>query len=153
MSAFPKYDQYKDSGVEWLGEIPAHWEVVPLMHLTQLNRPIMYGIVLPGPDVEDGIPIVKGGDVAPGRLRLDMLSRTTPEIESRYTRSRLEKGDIVYAIRGSIGMVEIVPEEIAGANLTQDAARVAPNNEVEVRWLLFALKIFDNFQTKRTRAI
>ena len=24
---FPKYDRYKHSGVEWLGEIPAHWEV------------------------------------------------------------------------------------------------------------------------------
>ena len=27
MSAFPKYDRYKDSGVEWLGEVPAHWRV------------------------------------------------------------------------------------------------------------------------------
>lgn len=26
MSAFPKYDRYKDSGVEWLGEIPEHWD-------------------------------------------------------------------------------------------------------------------------------
>jgi len=26
MSKFSKYDRYKDSGVEWLGEIPAHWE-------------------------------------------------------------------------------------------------------------------------------
>jgi type I restriction enzyme S subunit len=27
MSAFPKYERYKDSGVEWLGEVPEHWEV------------------------------------------------------------------------------------------------------------------------------
>jgi len=26
MTSFPKYDRYKDSGVEWLGEIPEHWE-------------------------------------------------------------------------------------------------------------------------------
>jgi len=25
-----KYDQYKDSGVEWLGEIPEHWELTRL---------------------------------------------------------------------------------------------------------------------------
>lgn len=25
-----KYDAYKDSGVKWIGEIPNHWEVVPL---------------------------------------------------------------------------------------------------------------------------
>lgn len=27
MTAFPKYERYKDSGVEWLGEVPEHWEV------------------------------------------------------------------------------------------------------------------------------
>ena len=30
----------------------------------------MYGIVLPGPNVEDGVPIVKGGDVSIGRDRI-----------------------------------------------------------------------------------
>lgn len=29
MSVFPKYERYKDSGVDWLGEIPEHWEAVP----------------------------------------------------------------------------------------------------------------------------
>ncbi len=29
MSTFPKYESYKDSGIEWLGEIPSHWEVLP----------------------------------------------------------------------------------------------------------------------------
>lgn len=28
--SFPKYPEYKDSGVEWLGEVPAHWEVTPV---------------------------------------------------------------------------------------------------------------------------
>ncbi len=27
VAGFPRYDQYKDSGVEWIGEIPAHWAV------------------------------------------------------------------------------------------------------------------------------
>jgi type I restriction enzyme S subunit len=130
----------KDSGVEWLGEIPEHWEEKRLKSLTPDDRPIMYGIVLPGPNVEDGVPIVKGGDVTPGRLRLELLNKTTREIESRYVRSRLLGGDLVYAIRGSIGMVEIVPDEIEGANLTQDAARISPGPAVFGRWLLYALK-------------
>ena len=28
--SFPRYPEYKDSGVEWLGEVPAHWEIAPL---------------------------------------------------------------------------------------------------------------------------
>ncbi|WP_311946728.1 hypothetical protein [Halomonas piscis] len=27
--SFPQYPEYKDSGVEWLGEVPAHWVVAP----------------------------------------------------------------------------------------------------------------------------
>ena len=130
----------KDSGVEWLGEIPAHWEVKRLWHLTPSHRRIMYGIVLPGPYVEDGIPIVKGGDVSSTRLRLDLLARTAEEIERRYTKSRLQKGDLVYAIRGSIGDVAMIPEELEGANLTQDAARVAYSEDCCGLWLLHLLK-------------
>ena len=26
MTAFPKYPKYKASGVEWLGDVPEHWE-------------------------------------------------------------------------------------------------------------------------------
>ena len=130
----------KDSGVEWLGEIPRHWEIKRLWHLTPSRRRIMYGIVLPGPNVDGGIPIVKGGDVSEGRLRLDLLSRTTSAIESAYVRSRLRGGDLVFAIRGSIGEVAMVPEELTGANLTQDAARIAYTARTNGAWLMFALK-------------
>ncbi|UYO54621.1 restriction endonuclease subunit S [Rhodopseudomonas palustris] len=130
----------KDSGVEWLGEVPAHWDVCPLMRLTDEMRPIMYGIVLPGPNVDEGIPIVKGGDVKPHRLRLDLLNRTTPEIEAPYARARLQAGDIVYSIRGTIGDAELVPDELEGANITQDAARIAPDKSVLNRWLLHTVR-------------
>ena len=130
----------KDSGVEWLGEVPAHWNLKRLWHLTPADRRIMYGIVLPGPNVDDGVPIVKGGDVAASRLNPDALSRTTFEIESRYARSRLRGGDLVYAIRGSIGDVELVPDELEGANLTQDAARIGYTEGTHGRWLLYALR-------------
>ncbi|MBD2502728.1 restriction endonuclease subunit S [Anabaena azotica] len=41
--AFPKYESYKDSGVEWLGEIPEHWDLQNIRAVTELkskrNRP------------------------------------------------------------------------------------------------------------------
>jgi type I restriction enzyme S subunit len=145
----------KDSGVEWLGEVPAHWDVKSLMHLTPPDRKIMYGIVLPGPDFDGGVPIIKGGDVKPGRLLLEKLCRTDPKIEAKYERSRVTSGDIVYSIRGGIGDAEIVPEEISGSNLTQDAARVAPRDGVCNVWLLYVLKsgpVFAQLEAKATGA-
>lgn len=32
-----RYREYKDSGVKWLGEIPSHWEVVPLRKYLKIN--------------------------------------------------------------------------------------------------------------------
>ncbi len=31
------YDTYKPSGVEWIGEIPAHWELKRLKHIAFIN--------------------------------------------------------------------------------------------------------------------
>ena len=37
MLDFPKYENYKDSGVEWLREIPAHWGVKKLKHIAKVR--------------------------------------------------------------------------------------------------------------------
>lgn len=110
----------------------------PLATLTDPRRPIQYGIVLPGPDFPGGVPIVKGGDVAAGRLNSIELKRTDPKIEAAYSRSRLTGGDLVISIRGSVGEIGVIPDELHGANLTQDAARIAPMG-VDARWLRWVL--------------
>lgn len=48
--SFPRYDEYKDSGVEWLGEIPAEWENFPFRSLfavsTEKNEKTIIGEML-----------------------------------------------------------------------------------------------------------
>ncbi|MBN9688414.1 MULTISPECIES: restriction endonuclease subunit S [unclassified Corallococcus] len=36
--SFPRYPEYKDSGVEWLGAVPAHWDVSPLKYLARVGN-------------------------------------------------------------------------------------------------------------------
>jgi type I restriction enzyme, S subunit len=36
--SFPRYPHYKDSGVEWLGEVPGHWEVISIKWLSPVRR-------------------------------------------------------------------------------------------------------------------
>lgn len=36
MSQLPRYESYKDSGVQWLGDIPSHWEVWKITHAMDL---------------------------------------------------------------------------------------------------------------------
>ena len=142
----------KPPGIPWIGDIPGHWEEVRLMHLTPPDRKIMYGIVLPGPNVEQGVPIIKSGNVKPGRLDPDLLDRTTFEIEKRNVKSRVYPGDIIYSIRGSVGDAEIVPDDLEMANLTQDAARVVSSGAV-TQWLVYVLRceaLFSQLESKMT---
>jgi type I restriction enzyme S subunit len=136
-----------------ISSIPSSWKLPPLKYLTDINRPIMYGIVLPGPNVEHGVMIVKGGDVKPERLHPDRLCKTTFEIERGYERSRLKCGDLLITIRGGIGDVEIVPPEIGGANLTQDVARIAPRFGVHSVWLRYALLAPSVFSPLEAKAL
>ena len=47
-----KYDSYKDSGIEWIGEIPSHWDVTRIKYKFQIGR----GRVISNEDlVEDAI--------------------------------------------------------------------------------------------------
>lgn len=37
-SRFPRYTEYKDSGIEWLGEVPAHWSMRPLWSMFRRTK-------------------------------------------------------------------------------------------------------------------
>ena len=55
---FPAYPEYKDSGVEWLGEVPAHWDVVALKRLGQMQS----GDFISPAEIEDAAdyPVIGG---------------------------------------------------------------------------------------------
>ena len=59
MEVFPRYEKYKDSGVEWLGKIPSHWEVKRLGYISDILQTRLFGTQLHQEDyIEDGIPVV-----------------------------------------------------------------------------------------------
>lgn len=131
---------------EWFSEVPKHWEITRLKRLRKKHIPIVYGIVQPGPDQDEGVPYIKGGQCEPEKLDPELLSKTTPEIAKKYDRSRLSEGELVYEIRGSVGRVVRVPPKLEGANLTQDTARISPREDINTEWLLYALRSEPFFQ-------
>lgn len=112
---------------------------VPLVELTDRSRPIMYGILMPGDHVPGGVPVVHGGHIERGDLDPGRLPRTTQELHAEYSRSQLRPGDLVMSVRGSFGAVAVVPDSLAGGNVSRDAARISPRDDVLADWLRFAL--------------
>ena len=107
------------------GSNQQRYEIAPMIELVDPDRPITYGILKPGEDISDGVPYVRVLDMVDGSIDADGLKRTTPEISSQYSRSILERGDLLMSIRGHVGRLASVSREVAGANITQDTARLA----------------------------
>lgn len=101
---------------------------------------ITYGIVQAGPEVPGGVPYIRTGDIVGGEIRQADLRRTAPEIAAKFGRSRVDAGDIVMSIRATVGTTAVVPKALAGANLTQGTARIAPGNEVTLEYMLSYLR-------------
>lgn len=100
MTAFPKYPAYKDSGVEWLPEVPTHWEVEKARWIfRKLERPV---------HKDDGIvTCFRDGQVAL-RSRRREEGYTMAILEQGYQSVR--KGELVVhgmdAFAGAIGVSE-----------------------------------------------
>ena len=83
----------KDSGVEWLGEVPEHWEVKPLKHLANIQTGMAKG-----KDVDDvetrEVPFLRVANVQDGYLELDDVHVITVPA-SAVERYLLRKGDVL----------------------------------------------------------
>lgn len=128
----------KDSGVAWMGEVPAHWDVKAAKSLTREGTSITYGIVQAGPHVEGGIPYIRTSDMSGPILPQGGYLCTTPEIDAAYGRSKVTTNDLVIAIRASVGRGLLVPHHLNGANLTQGTARFSPGHRLYPIYLLWA---------------
>ncbi len=96
-----------------------------LLQLVDRTRPISYGILMPGPNQNEGVPYVRVADMRDGGIDLRGIRRTSDEISNAYRRSLLRKGDLLMSIRGHVGRLASVPDDLDGANITQDSARLA----------------------------
>lgn len=97
---------------------------VTLDSLVVPGAPICYGILMPGAHTPDGVQVIKVRDYDHSGIDTSRLLRTAPEIEAPFRRSRLNGGDILMSIRGTTGVIATVPSDLAGANITQDTARI-----------------------------
>ncbi len=122
----------KDSGVEWLGKVPEHWELRRIKYLTRIlrgkfthrprNDPRMYG----GP-----YPFIQTGDIASANKYVSEYHQTLSH-EGYEVSKEFPKGTLVMTIAANVGDVAILgfqacfPDSIVG---------FLPINGVELNYL------------------
>ena len=94
--------------------------------------------------VPEGIPFINAGDLISGRVKLDTANKITEEKYNELSGAKIQRGDIIYCLRGTLGknafvdnfdagtvassLVDIRPKKIVGKYLFQ-----VLNSDIEYR--------------------
>ncbi|MDR6114129.1 MULTISPECIES: restriction endonuclease subunit S [unclassified Sphingomonas] len=108
----------KDSGIEWLGEVPAHWQILPLRRV--VRQFVDYRGATPN-KVSEGVPLITATQIKHGRIdhSLDPVFISEEEYAERMTRGFPAVGDLLLTTEAPLGEVALVDEE-----------RVAPGQRI-----------------------
>ena len=131
----------KDSGVEWLGEVPEHWEVTFIKYIT---KKISSGKTpLGGAEVytDEGVIFLRSQNIYSDGLHLDDVSFIPHEIHASMKSSVVKKNDVLLNITGgSIGRTCLVDCEIGEANVNQHVCIIRTSKDKYAKWLSVFMK-------------
>ncbi len=107
----PAYPRTKPSGVEWLGDVPEHWEVKRIKHLGSIR----YGLGEPPEYVDEGLPFVRATDIKRGKINLDEVKKVRSE-DVPWSRKPLLNLEEILVVRSGAytGDSAIVSSSVAG---------------------------------------
>lgn len=115
------------------------WNKTKLENLIANGSAITYGVVQPGPEVEGGVPFIRGGDIFGGKIAVQNLRTISEDVSRTYQRTLLEGGEILMSLVGYPGEVAIVPEDLAGANIARQAALIKLSPKVDNKYIMYYL--------------
>lgn len=133
-----RYSEYKDSGVKWLGEIPSHWEVMPIKYISEVSSGATPKTSVQG--YWDGnITWVTPADFKTETKFVLKGNRniTTLGVKSCST-VILPKGSLVFSKRAPIGQVSILKIPLC---TNQGCFGIIPNESMNNSFLYYSLAI------------
>ncbi len=128
---YPAYPQYKDSGVEWLGEVPEDWDVKGLRYVCRLA----YGDSLAAESREDGEIAVYGSN---GQVGSHIVSNTKAPV-------------IVVGRKGSFGKINYSGQPVFAIDTTYYIDNSCTSNSLN--WLKYALLVLRLDENSKDSAV
>lgn len=131
----------KDSGVDWIGEIPEHWSVAALKYFTD----ILPGYAFSSNDfhAEAGIPLLRGVNVTPNGIRWDDTVYWNKEITDKLKPFILQLDDIVVGLdRPWISegtRITRMTEKDLPSLLLQRVCRIRVKASMDSRWVFLGI--------------
>lgn len=125
----------KESGVEWLGEVPVHWVISQLKFNTLEMQTGPFGSQLHAEDyVDGGIPLVNPAHMINGEIIPDPQVTVDEVTWQRLKRHALTAGDIIFARRGELGRCAIVTNEQDGWLCGTGSLKAKLNSQLDAEY-------------------
>lgn len=111
-----------------IGIVPINWNTKTLEEINKPNFTISYGVVQPGPEDDNGVLFIRGGDIKNGKIgnKLRTISRS---VSDSYSRTLLQGGEIVISLVGYPGECAVVPKSLSGVNIARQVGVIRINEE------------------------
>lgn len=131
----------KPSGIDWLGDVPEHWDTKKIKYLT---IKIGSGITPKGGATvyqDDGVPLLRSQNIHFDSLRMDDVAYIDESIHSEMKNSQVHPGDVLLNITGaSIGRCFYWSGEFKEANVNQHVCILRPANNCLTKFLYYLLR-------------
>ena len=136
------YTAYKPSGVEWLGDVPTHWETP---RIKQCARTISKGTTPSTEGRETSeygqVRFLKAENITSGEISDKPLLYIDEDTNNLLRRSQLQEGDVLFVIAGAtLGKTALVREELLPANTNQAVAFIRPHKRLDSIYLAYWLQ-------------
>ncbi|MBB6250076.1 restriction endonuclease subunit S [Nitrospirillum iridis] len=121
-------------------DLPHGWEYEALGRLTNPLKKISYGVLIPGPDVDNGVPFIRVQDLALSDHPPRPQKTISRDVDLQYHKTRIEGGEILICVVGSIGKLGIAPIQWAGSNIARAVARISLISDLNSEYIIIFLR-------------
>lgn len=136
MNATPK----KNSGIAWIGEVPASWEFQRLKYKATLAGRIGWQGLTSEEYRDEGVHLVTGTDFEDGRINWNTCVRISNERWAEATQVQLEEGDLLITKDGTVGKVAIVKDLPGKASLNSGVMVIRKRASISTEFLFWLLQ-------------
>lgn len=95
------------------------WEKDSFDNLVDQDCPLTYGIVQPGDEFPNGVPVIRPVDLTKTYIDRIGLKLIDPKISDKFNRTLLKGKEILMCVRGTTGIVALASEELINCNVTR----------------------------------
>jgi len=116
-------DEYlKSTFLEMFGDPTRNeksWNKKAFEDLVAYDCPLTYGIVQPGEEYPNGIPVIRPVDLTQTFIDRNGLKLIDPKISDKFKRTLLKGNELLICVRGTTGVISIATKKLVGCNVTR----------------------------------